>query len=169
MHARLLIDGYNLAHKLDLKITKETLERAREEVQRKVSLYISRKKIKATIVYDGRWILGAAQTLGNLEIVFTDCGETADSRIKKMIDDASGQKSLCVVTSDNAILRYAEISRVATMRSEDFLAALRSMERNSGGKPTPRAESKPNCDAAEIEEWKKAFEAPPSAPESDQP
>lgn len=169
MHKRLLIDGYNLAHKLNLKITKETLERARGEVQRKVSLYIGRKKIKATIVYDGRWILGAAQTLGNLEIVFTADGETADSRIKKMIDDASGQKSLCVISSDNAILRYAEISRVATMRSEDFLAELSSMETKRGGKPKPRAESKPDCDAAEIEEWKKAFAAPPSASEGDQP
>ncbi|MCS6990123.1 MAG: NYN domain-containing protein [Chloroherpetonaceae bacterium] len=169
MNRHFLIDGYNLAHKLGLKIDKNSLERARAEVQRAVSLYATRKNCKATIVYDGRWTLGSAEVQGNLEIVFTAQGETADARIKQMIDTFARRKSVCAVSSDNEILRYAEVSGVGAMTCEDFLLELNPPD-HVGRPSQAQPESKPDkLDERELEEWMKVFgDDKPNAPQGDQ-
>lgn len=165
-----LIDGYNLAHKLGIKITKENLQQVRNDICRKASMLVSQKKCKATLVFDGRGVLGTAEQHHNVAVVFTASGETADARIKKMIDETPSKSTLCVVSSDNEILRYAQVSRAQSMRSESFLRDLKTITTSDSGKPTkPRSnasikkervakEHKPSeVSASEVEEWKKIF------------
>ncbi len=126
-----LIDGYNLAHKLDIKITKDNLQQVRDDVRRKVSMLVSQKKCKATLVFDGRGVLGATESHHNIAVVYTASGESADARIKKMIDETPAKSTLCVVSSDNEVLRYAQVSRAQSMRSEDFLFEINSVSSSS--------------------------------------
>lgn len=166
-----LIDGYNLAHKLVIKVTKDNLQQVREKVCREVSKYVSQKKCRVTLVFDGRGVLGTTEHHRAIDVVYTASGENADARIKKMIDEAHSKSTLCVVSSDNEILRYAKVSRAQTMRSETFLAELKSVpttELNKRAKPhanvsvkkaTTLNEHKPETvSASDIEMWKKLFQ-----------
>ncbi|MFN3560743.1 MAG: NYN domain-containing protein [Chloroherpetonaceae bacterium] len=162
-----VIDGYNFAHKLGIKITKGNLQQVRNDVCRKVSMLASQKKCKATLVFDGRGVLGATEQYHNVAVVFTASGETADAYIKKMIDETPNKSALCVVSSDNEILRYAKVSRAQSMLSENFL---KTATTSDSGKPTKSrsnasikqetttSEHKPSeVSASEVEEWKKLF------------
>lgn len=161
-----LIDGYNLAHKLGVKITKDNLQQAREAVERKVATLTAKQNRKCTLVFDGRGVLGATEQRRNVSIVFTASGESADARIKKMIDEAPNKSALCVVSSDNEILRYAKVSRAQSMRSEEFLSDLNAEPKASSKPKAKRDSASPNRDeqkpnavsSSDIEEWKKIFQ-----------
>ncbi len=165
-----LIDGYNLAHKIGIKITKDNLQQVRNDVRLKVSMLVSQKKCKATLVFDGRGVMGATEQYHNVAVVFTASGETADAYIKKMIDEIPSKSTLCVVSSDNEILQYAKVSRAQTIRSENFLCDLQTATMSDSCKPTkPHSnapikkemaakEHKPSeVSVSEVEEWKKLF------------
>jgi predicted RNA-binding protein with PIN domain len=166
-----LIDGYNLAYKLGIKITKDNLQQVRNDVRCKVSMLVSQKKCKATLVFDGRGVLRDTEQYHNVAVVFTASGETADAYIKTMIDATPSKSALCVVSSDNEILQYAKVSRAQTMCSENFLCDLKTATMSDSGKPTkPRSnasikkesvakEYKPSeVSTSEVEEWKKLFQ-----------
>lgn len=159
MTIKFLVDGYNLAHKLGLKIAKSSLELARTSVEQRLLQYAAYKRCQFTVIYDGRGVLGGVSQQNGLTILFTASGETADARIKSMIDQESSKSRLCVITSDNDILRYARASRVAIMRSETFLTELGALKQSlSPNAPTRRADPKPSTlSAKELEEWKKLF------------
>jgi len=150
-----LIDGYNLAHKL--YTIKNNLQQVRDKVQRLVSKYAMQKKCKVTIVFDGKWNLGTVEDYQHIKLVFTPECEIADTRIKKIIDETPNKSSLCVVSSDGEILRYAHVSRVQSMTSEEFIAELKPPDTPST--PTDDDDQKPNgSDLGDIESWKKLFE-----------
>ncbi len=164
-----LIDGYNLAYKL--YTVKNNLQQVRDKVQRLVSNYAMRKKCQATIVFDGKWNLDTVEHYSNVTVVFTTSGEIADTRIKKIIDETPNKSSLCVVSSDREILRYAQVSRTQTMRSEEFLFDLKTDATSNSKKLTKSRsnkgikkevevrEHKPNeVSTSDIETWKKLFE-----------
>lgn len=171
MTKHFLIDGYNLAHKLSIKITKDNLQQVRDGVCRKVSRYMSQKKCKATLVFDGRGVLGATEQHHALSVVYTASGESADARIKKIIDEASNKSTLCVVSSDLEIRQYAQVSSTQTMRSEEFVVDLKTISKPDSTKPTKShakasikkatntMEHKPReVSARDVEEWKKLFQ-----------
>ncbi len=170
MNKHFLIDGYNLAHKLSLKITKDNLQQVRDKVQRLVSNYAMRKKCKVTIVFDGKWNLGTVEDYQNIKLVFTPERESADTRIKKIIDETPNKSSLCVVSSDGEILRYAQVSRAQPLRSEAFLSDLNSISTSDKSAANGRATApvkrertlsdyKPSgLSLNDIEEWKKLFQ-----------
>jgi predicted RNA-binding protein with PIN domain len=158
MIKHVVIDGYNLAHKLNLKITKGTLQQVRDKVQHLVSKYATRKKCNATIVFDGKWVLENVVQNDYVEVVFSTSGENADTRIKRIIDETPNKSSLCVVSSDNEILNYAKVSRAKTMISEDFIAELNAKPDNPS-MPTGNDDQKPdNLDLGDLDRWKKLFE-----------
>ncbi len=149
-----LIDGYNLAHKL--YSIKNNLQPVRDRVQRLVSNYAMQKKCKATIVFDGKWNLSTVEDYQGIKLVFTPERESADTRIKKIIDETPNKSSLCVVTSDNEILRYAQVSRAKAMRSEEFINLLKP---DNPSTPTNNDDQKPDGpDLGDIDSWKKLFE-----------
>jgi len=150
-----LIDGYNLAHKL--YTIKNNLQLVRDKVQRLVSNYAMQKKCKATIVFDGKWNLDTVEHYSNVTVIFTASGEIADTRIKKMIDETPNKSSLCVVSSDGEILRYAKVSCVQSITSEEFITKLKPP--NDPSNPTDDDDQKPDGpDLGDIDSWKKLFE-----------
>jgi predicted RNA-binding protein with PIN domain len=179
----ILIDGYNVAYKMGIKISKETLAHVRQTLEQKVIRYAAKQKRAVELIYDGRGVLGTSGTIGNdVRVVFTAGGETADTYIKSRIDAlrAGGKTHALVVSSDMSIMDYARLSRICVVRSELFLNDLNSaasqpednsfqktaslktgaasfVAKSKLAKPT-HVERKPTeLSDSELDEWKKLF------------
>ncbi len=160
---RLIIDGYNLVHCLGHPLSLQTLERARKSLEQMLCAYALAKKVEITVVYDGRGVLGSCETHGSLHIIFTPEGESADERIKSLID-VSRSRSLTVVSSDRSICDYARVSGVASLSCQDFLSLLSQATRVT---KSPSMDAQPTCHDAhkksaplseqELQEWKNLF------------
>ncbi len=165
-----LIDGYNLAYKLGVKVTKDNLKQVRDTICQKVATCTVQRKCKVTLVFDGRGMFGTTEPYQHIIIVYTASGETADARIKKMIDEIPTKSTLCVVSSDNEILQYAKVSRAQSMRSEEFLAHLKPDSTGNLAKPKKHRSTqslnkesttndKPSTvSSSEVEELKRLFQ-----------
>ncbi len=158
---RLIIDGYNLAHCLGHPLSSQTLERTRKSLEQKLGAYASAKKAEITVVYDGRGVLGSCEKHGPLHIIFTPEGESADERIKSLID-ATRSRNLTVVSSDHSIRNYARVSGVASLSCQDFLSSfLRDTGKSSStsAQPTRHDVHKKSAPLSEqeLQEWKNLF------------
>ncbi len=163
-----LVDGYNLAHKLGGKLTAQRLQEVRSDLERRLQKYAAGAKCDITVVYDGRGTIGAEDTNGVIKIIFTPAGESADTRIKRLIDDSTSTSRLKIVSSDLSIRQYAKLSGVETVSSEDFLKEL-ATTLDKRAQPAPRlgnpkrlgddrVTDKPaTLSDADLEEWKKLF------------
>jgi predicted RNA-binding protein with PIN domain len=153
---RIFIDGYNLAHKLGVKVSRERLQEIRQTLEVKILKYLSATKAEAVIVYDGRGILAGHGSEGRLKILYTQSGQTADSVIKTLIDNEKVKSRLVVVSSDREVSGYAKVSGVRTLTSEDFLGELEPAAPKAA---TQRATEKPPAPTTdkELEIWRKLF------------
>ncbi|ACF13292.1 conserved hypothetical protein [Chloroherpeton thalassium ATCC 35110] len=167
MKTLLLVDGYNLAHKLGVKVSSEKLHAIRQQVEALVIAYCAAGRRQATIVYDGLGTLGSVEKISGLEIEFTPSGTTADSRIKAMIDDTRAKSRLLVVSSDHSIRHYAKVSGVKSIASEDFLREMavgqagkkaRAIKGNAKHKKGNSTSEKPqSISEDELDAWLKLF------------
>lgn len=162
---RLLVDGYNLAHKMGIKVSAPALILVREQVERLLLGYALSRKSRITLVYDGKGKIGSLETNGSLEIEFTPENQTADSRIKELIDESGSKARLMVVSSDLNICQYARVCGVRTVSSEAFLKeAIEVVQPNAllqkhRRKKSHFSQEKPNTPSQkELDEWLKLFE-----------
>jgi predicted RNA-binding protein with PIN domain len=160
---RLIVDGYNLAHCLGHPLSSKTLERTRKSLEQKLCAYASKYKADITVVYDGRGVLGSCEKHGPLAIIFTPDGESADERIKSLID-AAPSRSLTVVSSDRNIRDYARISGVTSLSCQDFLSSFLqdtnvAQSLPKAAKPTRNDVHKKSASLSEqeLQEWKNLF------------
>lgn len=161
---RVIIDGYNLAHKMGKALSPQTLGLIREELEEKLRRYAAKHKTEIALVYDGRGVLGSSEKQGGLSIIFTSSGESADAHIKSLIDKVP-TRNLLIVSSDRSIRDYARLSGVASISSQEFLSMLSAAEKSD--EPAQGAasgkcdiEKKPaTLSEREVEEWKKLFGA----------
>jgi predicted RNA-binding protein with PIN domain len=161
---RLLVDGYNVAHKMGIKISAPTLTRVREHVERLLLSYAMVRKSRITLIYDGKGKIGSRETNGSLEIEFTPENQTADSRIKELIDESLSKTRLMVVSSDLNICHYARISGVKSISSEAFLKEAievvqpNTLQQKHLRKKSHHSQEKPNTPSQkEMGEWLKLF------------
>lgn len=134
----------------------------------KVATYTAKKKCSATLVFDGNGLLETTERYQNIVVIYTPSGVSADTRIKRMIDETLAKSTLCVVSSDNEILNYAKISQAKTMNSEKFLSDLNAVvspdcksrqHSQASEKKATTEEHKPSeVSASDIEKWKELFE-----------
>lgn len=161
---RLLVDGYNLAHKMGVKVSASNLVLIREQVERVLLSYAAARKIRITVVYDGKGSLGSYGSMGGLEMEFTPEGQTADARIKALIDETLTKARLMVVSSDLSIRQYAKISGVKSISSEAFLkevseaVQVRAVQQKHPKVKTHRRQEKPgSLSPKELDEWIRIF------------
>ncbi|VAW17862.1 hypothetical protein MNBD_BACTEROID05-529 [hydrothermal vent metagenome] len=60
---------------------------------------------KVTVVFDGRADVFGFEQFGSVEVIFTS-GETADDKIKMIVEQAENSKNIIVVSDDRAV-QYA--------------------------------------------------------------
>ncbi|MBW9154695.1 NYN domain-containing protein [Clostridium estertheticum] len=102
----LFVDGYNVINSWpSLKKVKEySYESSRVQLIDILQNYVAFKGYKMVIVFDAQLVKGSIQKKerqGNLVVVFTKEGETADNYIEKMVNDIGRNTEVCVITSDS--------------------------------------------------------------------
>ncbi|MBU3073533.1 NYN domain-containing protein [Clostridium estertheticum] len=102
----LFVDGYNVINSWpSLKKVKEySYESSRVQLIGILQNYVAFKGYKMVIVFDAQLVKGSIQKKerhGNLVVVFTKEGETADNYIEKMVNDIGRNTEVCVITSDS--------------------------------------------------------------------
>ena len=100
------VDGYNIINSWpDFKNIKEySYEYSRLQLIDTLQNYSEFKGYKMFIVFDAHMVKGSLEKKekqGNLFVIFTKEGETADSYIEKMVNNIGRKSEVCVVTSDS--------------------------------------------------------------------
>ena len=104
----LLVDGYNMIGSWPELVTlknQDRLEDAREALLQRLSNYAKYEGIRVIVVFDAQLVPGITQnyTKYQLEVVFTEEGETADSYIERCAGELNTRLTqVTVATSDLA-------------------------------------------------------------------
>ncbi|GAA0177958.1 NYN domain-containing protein [Clostridium sediminicola] len=121
----IFIDGYNVINSWpELKNIKEfSFESGRESLVEMLQDYASYKGYKLVLVFDAHLVNGSLEKiekLGNVDIVFTKEGETADSFIERYVDSIGRKSDVSVVTSDSLEQQLIFQRGAARMSSMEF-------------------------------------------------
>ncbi|MBZ9609542.1 NYN domain-containing protein [Clostridium estertheticum] len=100
------VDGYNVINSWpNLKKIKDfSYESSRLQLIDTLQNYSGFKGYKIFIVFDAQMVKGSLQKKerqGNLVVIFTKEGETADDYIERMVNNIGRKSEVCVVTSDS--------------------------------------------------------------------
>ncbi len=102
----IFVDGYNVVNSWpnlkDAKVV--SYEAARLKLIDSLQNYASYKDCRIFLVFDAHKVKGSlekVEKVGNLSIVFTKDGETADSYIERKVNDIGRKTEVFVVTSDS--------------------------------------------------------------------
>jgi predicted RNA-binding protein with PIN domain len=126
--AFILIDGYNL-----IGTAHRNLEKERNDIIEKLSMYSSVKGHNITLVFDG-WKDGKStetrQGIKNITVIYSKAGEKADAVIKRFVKE--DKRTWIVVSSDREISDFAYREDCLTVTSDEFEDKLISCLRLSG-------------------------------------
>lgn len=131
----IFVDGYNVINSWpDLtQVKKISLEAARYQLIDTLQNYAAYKGIKIILVFDAHMVKGSIQKKeknGNLIVVFTKEGETADSYIERSVNDIGRKANISVVTSDS-LEQQLVFQRGATRKSSiEFYHDINSVEKS---------------------------------------
>ncbi|MEW6423929.1 MAG: NYN domain-containing protein [Bacillota bacterium] len=105
MKEYLIVDGYNVIYAWPqfAEIGKTDLELARSRLVNLLLNHAALTGRQIILVFDAHRVkepLVRAEEMGNLRVIFTNSGETADSLIEKLAGELSRQNIVYVVTSD---------------------------------------------------------------------
>lgn len=132
-----LIDGYNLLFR-NLKAG-DTLQDKRKELTTSLEKKLSVLGINATLIFDSHYREdeGSRGHLHNLEIIFTNHGETADAYILKMLKESSAPQTFTVVTSDKVLARLCRLKLAHTEEVDAFMHLINKRYKNKIHPPQP--------------------------------
>jgi len=121
-----LVDGYNVVNSWPkLNDTKDiSFDSARDELIGSMKNYSSFTGDRVYVVFDAHLKPGSLEKeekQGNVFIVFTKEGETADSYIERFVNEKGRKNNLCVVTSDLAEQQLIFQRGATRMSSLEFL------------------------------------------------
>jgi predicted RNA-binding protein with PIN domain len=119
MIKKYIIDGNNLIGKISELWVLQQKDRqlSRIKLVKYLDQYFANKNVKVSLHLDGY----AADPIpsSKVKINYSD-NKTADSKIKKEIDNSKNPKVLLVVSSDHSVQNYAKVNSCAVLSSEDF-------------------------------------------------
>ena len=126
----ILVDAYNVmrstafADDFDFKI----LKNQRERFLTLLSAYADRVKHRVIAVFDGAGsgeLLSNSENFGNVKVVYSSGGESADDVIKKMAAEASNPGDIMVVTSDKEIAYYVKQCGASVVPAGELYSKIR--------------------------------------------
>jgi predicted RNA-binding protein with PIN domain len=119
MIKKYIIDGNNLIGKISELWVLQQKDRqlSRVKLVKYLDQYFANKNVKVSLHLDGY----AADPIpsSKVKINYSD-NKTADSKIKKEIDNSKNPKVLLVVSSDHSVQNYAKVNSCTVLSSEDF-------------------------------------------------
>ena len=124
------IDGYNLLFRVHP--SGEEFKEQRQRIIHDLSQKIDLLEIDATIVFDATFQIGESSRshYKQLEIVYTDEGETADEYIVNELKSTPNPSQETIVTSDKKLAWYARRQNSKTESVEEFITWLNNRYKN---------------------------------------
>ncbi len=101
--AFLFVDGYNVIHSWPSlkKVAAKNLEKAREQLIKRLSPYQDYTGTRVKIVFDGKGFgKPSPQIVMGLEVIFSPRNQTADSVIERLVYASPQREKIQVATSD---------------------------------------------------------------------
>jgi len=128
------VDGYNVINSWpNLKKIKDfSYESSRLHLIDTLQNYSEFKGYKMFIVFDAHMVKGSLEKkekLGNLFVVFTKEGETADKYIERTVNNIGRKSEICVVTSDSLVQQVTFQRGAIRMSSIEFYHEVISIEK----------------------------------------
>lgn len=126
----LLIDGYNLLHsgRTLVHLTPLELQRERERLIDRLSLYRQTKSSEIIVVFDGwqgGWNSEKRERKKGIDLIYSKMGEKADEVIKRVMKERGS--GVIVITSDREIARYGDKFSIPVIPSELFSEKLEGL------------------------------------------
>ena len=121
----IFVDGYNVINSWkNLKEIKDySYESSRLQLIDILQNYSAFNGYKMFIIFDAQLLKGSVrkkEKQGNLVVVFTKEGETADDYIERMVNNIGRKSEVCVVTSDSLEQQVAFQRGATRMSSLEF-------------------------------------------------
>lgn len=140
MTTHYLIDGYNLFFRTTRGEEGENFTKEREKIIVSLADQIHLAQLSALLVFDSAWHEGPAERKikNQLEICYTDLGQSADDWIIAEVKRAEKPAQIVVVTSDRKLAWRARIKGAQTLPVEDFLIFLRRVVKKKTAPPKPQ-------------------------------
>ena len=119
-----LIDGYNLLFRILHK--GEEVKKARDEMIVNLGRKVTFSSLKAILVFDSTYQEGlqTEKKEGDLVVVFTNEGQTADDWIVHAVKESEDKANTCIVTTDKRLAKQVRLKGAQTLSCEEFLAYL---------------------------------------------
>lgn len=118
----IIVDGYNLLHKLPAGVPLRSLEERREDMETRLLGFQRSSRQNVTVVYDGNRAYGPSEETGALGRIFTASGTTADEWIIDYLKSLGrSARMFTIVTSDRLIRTHASALGASCMLSEEFV------------------------------------------------
>jgi len=153
---RWILDGYNiiLSDEKLARIARRNLEAARNELANELSLAAKPPNDSHLLVFDGRADGSAKDSLRNLEIRFTNSGESADDFIKNIIGGYRKRGAIRTVSNDLSIINYTRECGAVPVSTAEFLRLIRMRSNRRNDEETssekPQSISKSDLDLLEL-------------------
>jgi len=126
VHREIVVDGYNLIHKLFPSPASASLEILRHETEKQLFAFQQDTLCPITIVYDGKGGPRESAFGAPLHIVFTSASKSADLWIIDYVKSLNPKvKMVTIVSSDEEIRRYAAAFGAKCITSEKFVLQLK--------------------------------------------
>ena len=121
MAVHYIIDGYNVVKQVHF-LTGLKLRDGRDGLVRFIEQYRPQgsRRNQVTIVFDGSDEVDAPQIPSSVRVLFSK-RESADDKIKRMVETSRNPRCLIVVSDDKAIKFYCRAAGAACMSVKDFL------------------------------------------------
>jgi predicted RNA-binding protein with PIN domain len=135
MSLHFILDGYNVIKQSDF-LVQNPLKDARKGLLKfiKDKRPCGSSKNKVIVVFDGKSNFCASAELDalerkeNIEVIFT-CNESADSRIKRMVNESQNARSIVVVSDDKEIQFFVRSCGATTLGVAQFVSRVKSIEK----------------------------------------
>ncbi len=150
---KFLIDGNNVINfhpKLKKDFQRDKIL-ARENLIQLVNDLMMNSKNQATIFFDGFEGEHSFTKVGHNVFVKYSRDKTADSALKKTIDQEKNKRILVVVSSDNEVINYGRINGCYVKESPEFVTMLNKSEKRENPKFNPALSKQ------ELDYWTKVF------------
>ena len=125
----IIVDGYNMifAWEETKKLANEDLDAARRLLCDRLSSFAGYTKIKLVVVFDGykrEGNPGEKTQQGNIQVVYTPQGQTADRYIEELADEIGSSYAVRVASSDNLVQLSSFRSGVLRMSARELEEAV---------------------------------------------
>ena len=134
MALQYILDGYNVINCMEM-MTGCSLEEGRKRLLKVLAQDRPQgsPRNQVMVVFDGKDGVWGQPTSHAAKIIFSS-GETADDRIKRIVDQSHDVKNIVVVTNDGEIVCYVRKLGAKVLSVEEFMSSGKALPKKSRGK-----------------------------------